>query len=375
MEEKQLKNLFNKLINDENSVFFSADRINQTLLRKGKKSSYEKDKVFLKLFNVAENKKVIYEKEERVPFYTPFAPQKRNIDRSTLYTVHGPLQFFRADIAFLKFLAKSAVDPKYALLCVDLFTSKVYVYTMRKKSNLVNKLETFYKEIEPKRDKKEIMRLQTDQEFQQNEIKKINLKYNVDMFSTNIRGGKAFAAEQKIRELKKILFKTKNVYKRSKKKINSKKIIEKAIENMNKINSEKYGLPPEIIEKKTLSDNVFKEIFDFYRMVKVSKAVDRYERYNEKVDERQKKKLREPLEIDEKVLILAERIKKKDAPGILFKSTTQNVPFFNKKEIFKIRKYNLVDNVYNYWIKKENNQKIDKRFIREELFALENNFK
>ena len=375
MEEKQLKNLFDKLINDENSVFFSADRINQTLLRKGKKSSYEKDKVFLKLFNVAENKKVIYEKEERVPFYTPFAPQKRNIDRSTLYTVNGPLQFFHADIAFLKFLAKSAVDPKYALLCVDLFTSKVYVYTMRKKSNLVNKLETFYKEIEPKRDKKEIMRLQTDQEFQQNEIKKINLKYNVDMFSTNIRGGKAFAAEQKIRELKKILFKTKNVYKRSKKKINSKKIIEKAIENMNKINSEKYGLPPEIIEKKTLSDNVFKEIFDFYRMVKVSKAVDRYERYNEKVDERQKKKLREPLEIDEKVLILAERIKKKDAPGILFKSTTQNVPFFNKKEIFKIRKYNLVDNVYNYWIKKENNQKIDKRFIREELFALENNFK
>ena len=375
MEEKQLKNLFNKLINDENSVFFSADRINQTLLRKGKKSSYEKDKVFLKLFNVAENKKVIYEKEERVPFYTPFAPQKRNIDRSTLYTVNGPLQFFHADIAFLKFLAKSAVVPKYALLCVDLFTSKVYVYTMRKKSNLVNKLETFYKEIEPKRDKKEIMRLQTDQEFQQNEIKKINLKYNVDMFSTNIRGGKAFAAEQKIRELKKILFKTKNVYKRSKKKINSKKIIEKAIENMNKINSEKYGLPPEIIEKKTLSDNVFKEMFDFYRMVKVSKAVDRYEPYNEKVDERQKKKLREPLEIDEKVLILAERIKKKDAPGILFKSTTQNVPFFNKKEIFKIRKYNLVDNVYNYWIKKENNQKIDKRFIREELFALENNFK
>ena len=378
MEEKQLKNLFDKLINDENSVFFSADRINQTLLRKGKKSSYEKDKVFLKLFNVAENKKVIYEKEERVPFYTPFAPQKRNIDRSTLYTVNGPLQFFHADIAFLKFLAKSAVDPKYALLCVDLFTSKVYVYTMRKKSNLVNKLETFYKEIEPKRDKKEIMRLQTDQEFQQNEIKKINLKYNmfsIDMFSMNIRGGKAFAAEQKIRELKKILFKTKNVYKRSKKKINSKKIIEKAIENMNKINSEKYGLPPEIIEKKTLSDNVFKEMFDFYRMVKVSKAVDRYEPYNEKVDERQKKKLREPLEIDEKVLILAERIKKKDAPGILFKSTTQNVPFFNKKEIFKIRKYNLVDNVYNYWIKKENNQKIDKRFIREELFALENNFK
>ena len=129
-----------------------------------------------------------------------------------------------------------------------------------------------------------------------------------------------------------------------------------------------------LLKKKTLANNVFKEVYDFYRLVKVSKAADRYERYNEKLDEKQKRKLREPLKIDEKVLVLAERIKKKDAPGLLFKSTTQNIPFFNKKEIFKISKYNLIDNVYNYWIKRENGQNIDKRFIREELFALENNF-
>ena len=375
MEEKQMKNLFRKLINDEKSVFFSTDRINKTLLNKGRKSSYEKDKVFYNLFKNVENKSVIYEENEnRVPFYTPYIPQRKNIDRSTLYTVNGPLQFFHADIAFLKFLAKSAVDPKYALLCVDLFTSKIYVYTMRKRSNLVNKLETFYKEIESKRSKNEKMRLQTDQEFQQNEIKKLNLKYNVEMFSTRIRRGKAFAAEQKIRELKKIIFKTKNTYKLSKKKINSKKIIQKAVENLNKTNSEKYGLPPEVIEKKTLADNVFKEVYDFYRLVKVSKAANRYEKYNEKIDEKQKRKLREPLKIDEKVFVLAERIKKKDAPGVLFKSTTENIPFFNKKEIFKISKRNLVNKVYNYWIKKGNNQNINNRFIREELFALENNF-
>lgn len=29
---------------------------------------------------------------------------------------------------------------------------------------------------------------------------KLNEKYNVDMFSTNIRGGKAFATQQNIRE-------------------------------------------------------------------------------------------------------------------------------------------------------------------------------
>ena len=57
------------------------------------------------------------------------------------------------------------------------------------------------------------MRLQTDQEFQQNEIKKLNLKYNVEMFSSRVRGGKAFAAEQKIREFKKLLFKSRSLHK------------------------------------------------------------------------------------------------------------------------------------------------------------------
>ena len=73
-----MKNLFSKLINDENSVFYSADRINKTLLNKGRKSSYEKDKVFYKLFNVVEDRNIIYENEEnRVPIYTPFVQQKK----------------------------------------------------------------------------------------------------------------------------------------------------------------------------------------------------------------------------------------------------------------------------------------------------------
>ena len=376
MEEKQIKNLYRKLINDQNSVFFSSDKINKTLLNKGRKSRYEKDKVFYNLFKKIENKDIIYDKDKiRIPFYTPFVPQKKNIDRSTLYTVSGAMQFFHADIAYLQFLAKSAVDPKYALLCVDLFTSKIYVYTMRKRSQIVNKLEDFYKEISTKRKKNDRMRLQTDQEFRQNEIKKINLKYNVEMFSSRLRGGKAFAAEQKIRELKKVIFKTKNAYKLSKKKINSKKIIEKLVQNLNNTNSEKYGAPPEIIEQKTLENEVFKEVYDFYRLAKVTKDAGRYERYNEQLDKKQKKKLREPLNIGERVLVLAERIKKKDAPKFLFKSTTENIPFFNKKEIFNIDKYILNGNAYNYWIKTSEGKKIDKRFIREELFAIENNFK
>ena len=45
------------------------------------------------------------------------------------------------------------------------------------------------------------MILQVDNEFQQVNIKDLN-DQNVEMFTTSIRGGKAFAEEQKIRELK-----------------------------------------------------------------------------------------------------------------------------------------------------------------------------
>ena len=100
--EKQLKNLFKKLINDQNSVFYLADKINSTLLNKGRRSSYEKDKVFYKLFNTVEDRTIIYENDEnRIPFYTPFVEQKKDIDRSSsLYMINGPLQFFHADVAF-----------------------------------------------------------------------------------------------------------------------------------------------------------------------------------------------------------------------------------------------------------------------------------
>ena len=233
-------------------------------------------------------------------------------------------------MAYLQFFAKSAVDPKYALLCVDLFTSKVYVYTLRSKNNLAKKLEEFYKEIDVKRTNNEKMRLQVDLEFQQNKIKKINQKYNVEMFSSKNRGGKAYAAEQKIREFKKILFRIKKTYKRLKKRLNSTKLIKKAVENMNNTKT-KYEFEPEFIERESLKDENFKERYDFYRLNKVTKDSERYKRYDIKFDSRRKRKLREPLVIGENVLILASRVKKKDAPGVLYKSTTENKPFFNKK--------------------------------------------
>ena len=58
------------------------------------------------------------------------------------------------------------------------------------------------------------------------------------MFSIKIRGEKAFAAEQKIREFKKLLLKSKRLHKStSSRRLEPKKLIQKAVNNMNKIAS------------------------------------------------------------------------------------------------------------------------------------------
>ena len=46
------------------------------------------------------------------------------------------------------------------------------------------------------------MRFQVDNEFQQVRIEDLKDENNVAMFTSSVRGGEAFAAEQKIRELK-----------------------------------------------------------------------------------------------------------------------------------------------------------------------------
>ena len=69
---------------------------------------------------------------------------------------------------------------------------------MKNRSLIPLKLEKFYKDFASKRKNKK-MRLQTDLEFKQKKIFDLNKKYNVEMFSTAVRGGKAFEAEQKLR--------------------------------------------------------------------------------------------------------------------------------------------------------------------------------
>ena len=65
---------------------------------------------------------------------------------------------------------------------------------MKSRKQIRQKLEQFYRDVCLKRKGKK-MKLQVDQEFQQVRIKDLNDLNNVEMFSTSLRGGKAFAAE------------------------------------------------------------------------------------------------------------------------------------------------------------------------------------
>ena len=122
------------------------------------------------------------------------------------------------------------------------------------------------------------MKLQVDQEFQQVRIKDLNKQNNVKMFSTSLKGVKASAAEQKIRELKTRILKLKS----QKLKITPKKIIEISTKNMNIQPSKKYGLSPEEVESRTLKSERFRTLYNMHKIEKTDKLNIRMDRFDPK---------------------------------------------------------------------------------------------
>ena len=317
----------------------------------------------------------------KVVINTPFVQERAVTQRGEmLHTIDGPMQLVHADMADLNFFSTSVVAPKYCLLCVDLFTSKVYTYRMKKKSQLVDKLEKFYLEIADvrsyrKKEKRYRMRLRTDQEFNQNEIKALNKKHNVEHYNTKLNEGHAVAAEQKIRELKFRLKNFKTLSKISKNVLKPNVVLKKATNNMNIQPTRKYGVPPNEVEKKSLESEEYKLSYDIDRIRKVDKDAARYARYDLKRDKKSKKKLRSPLQTGEILFVLSSRIKKKDAPSVFCKSSTDKKSFFNKDKKFVVTKrFENHRGTEFYRIQElDTGRKTEGRFLRKELFALENN--
>ena len=120
MEDKKLlkeaRTLFNSLKIDHSSVLFSEERIDNRVLKKLRKSKYLKDAQLLHLINLADNKDFLG--DDKAPTRIDYV-EKREIDRSTLYSFDGTFQLLHADIGNLEFLGKNATFPQYALVIVD----------------------------------------------------------------------------------------------------------------------------------------------------------------------------------------------------------------------------------------------------------------
>ena len=124
--------MFRNLQKDPKSIFSSIENLSRAILNKARKSTYDKYKVFVNLYNQLEDKN--FYQNDNFPLVTLFVNKRSNIDHSALYSISKAFQLLYADIAELRFLAKSAVDPKYCLLIV--FWLKSYFMKISNKKEL-----------------------------------------------------------------------------------------------------------------------------------------------------------------------------------------------------------------------------------------------
>ena len=145
LRNNRIQNLFRNLQKDQIGIFYSVLNLSRSILNKARKSTYDKDKVFVNSYNKLEDKN--FYQNNNLPSVMPFVNKRSNIDHSTLYRISKPFELLYADIADIRILAKSAIDPKYSLLIVDLFSSKIYIYSIKNRSLLAKRLKLFYEDI------------------------------------------------------------------------------------------------------------------------------------------------------------------------------------------------------------------------------------
>ena len=104
-----------------------------------------------KLVNLSDNKSIF--KEDKAPTRADYV-EKREIDCSTLYSFDGPFQLLHADVGKLEFLGKNATFHQYLHVIVDLFSSKIYTYSMKSRKQILHKLNYSMMTSETKKRKK-----------------------------------------------------------------------------------------------------------------------------------------------------------------------------------------------------------------------------
>ena len=106
------------------------------------------NKLLYKRVNLIDSKSIF--NENKAPARADYV-EKIEIDRSTLYNFDGPFQLVHADVGNLEFLGKNATFSQYVLVIVDLFSSKIYTYSMKSREQILQKLKLFYNDVRHKK--------------------------------------------------------------------------------------------------------------------------------------------------------------------------------------------------------------------------------
>ena len=200
------------------------------------------------------------------------------------------------------------------------------------------------------------MRLQVNNEFQLVKIKDLNDENNVTMFTSSARGCKSiycWTTREPQTRITKLNSQKLKITPTKKKNLNS-------AENMDNLRVKSMGFLP-----RKLKSERFRTMFNMYRIEKTKLLHDTLDKYDKKKYSAKKRKLRGYLMISGKVLVLAERIRKKSTPGKFYKEPVQNISYFNKEKTFSIVKKQKID---YYWLKnvqtnKKNIKKIPENWI------------
>lgn len=91
----------------------------------------------------------------------------------------------------------------------------------------IRKIELFCKDIEDNRKDNKKLRIQIVQQFKQNQVDMINNK--MDMFQTSVNVGNTFSFKQNIRELKKLIFRSKKIQNQKRQRLKLNQIIKKQL--------------------------------------------------------------------------------------------------------------------------------------------------
>ena len=105
---------------------YLVDNLSKTVLNKASKSVFEKDKVFVNLYNQLEDKN-FRSKKDVLLVVTPFNDLKSNVDHLTLFSISKPFELLHADTADTRFL-ENLLLIQNIVFCWLIYLLQIYVF-------------------------------------------------------------------------------------------------------------------------------------------------------------------------------------------------------------------------------------------------------